>query len=260
MAKVASGQTMRSAARLLQVLKCFGGQTSRLSITDISQTLNLAPATVRRLLGTLEEEGFLRQSEAGGRYELHYEVIRLAAAALAGSSLVKIASPILDDLRDRLGEASTLLVRDGPDLIVIDHRQSSHLVKMFHSIGYRYPAYRGSAAGKAMLAWLPEAELRVLLPASGRWEPPTERGIADFEALRVALEQTRVRGYGLNEGETEAEVWSVAFPVRDHHDRPVAAINMPCPTRRLSDDRRSMIIAALRKAAHRLSAAAPFAA
>ena len=57
---------------------------------------------------TLEREGFVRQAAAG--YRLDTQVIRLAAAAAAGTSLVKVAGPILDDLRDRLSEAARLTV------------------------------------------------------------------------------------------------------------------------------------------------------
>lgn len=260
MAKVASGETMRSAARLLQVLKCFGAGPAGLSIAEISRELDLASSTVRRLLITLEAEGFVRQDAESGRYRLHYELIRLAAAALAGSSLVKVAGPILDGLCAQLGEAVQIAVRDGADIILLDNRQSAHLVKTFHSIGHRYPGYRGSAGGKALLAWLSDETLRALLPASGRWSAATERAPRDRAGLRAALAKTRERGYALNEEETEAGVWSVAVPVRDHHGAVVAALIVPCPTSRLSEDRRAMIIAAALEAAATLSDAVPFAA
>ncbi len=256
MAKVASGQPMRSAERLLQVLKCFGAASGPLSIADISRDLDLAGSTVRRLLITLEGEGFVRQAAAG--YSLDIQVIRLAASALAGTSLVKVAGPILDDLRDRLNEAVQLTVRDGAHVIVLDNRQSGHLTKMFHSIGHRFRSYRGSASGKALLAWLPEDQLAQLLPTAGAWGPLTPCSINDLEGLRVALAQTRARGYALNDAETEQGIWSVAAPVRDHSGEVVAALNMPCPVSRLSEDRRSQIIGAVCEAARSLSAAAPF--
>ena len=260
MAKVASGQTMRSAERLLQVLKCFGEGSGSLSIGDISGRLDLAGSTVRRLLNTLEDQGFVRQDAAG--YRLDTEIIRLAASALAGTSLVTAAGPILDDLRAKLNEAVQLSVRDGVHVIVLDNRQSGHLAKMFHSIGHRYPGYRGSASGKALLAWLPGPELghllAELLPDEKTWRSLTPRSIDDLESLRAALARTRDRGYALNDAETEPGVWSVAAPVRDHSGRVVAALNMPCPVNRLSEDRRSQIIAGVREAARALSAAAPF--
>ncbi|MDJ0896307.1 MAG: helix-turn-helix domain-containing protein, partial [Alphaproteobacteria bacterium] len=74
MAKVASGQPTRSAQRMLHVLKCFGEDTPELSIAQISRALDLAPSTVRRLLVTLEQEGFVRQDAASGHYRLHTEV------------------------------------------------------------------------------------------------------------------------------------------------------------------------------------------
>ena len=260
MAKVASGQTLRSAERLLQVLNCFDAEHAALSVPEIAHSLALAPSTVRRLLQTLEREGFLRLEPDSGRYRLDLAVLHLAAAALAGSSLVQAAAPLLDALRDRLGEAVHLTLRDGADLVIVDHRPSRHMMKAFHSIGHRYTAYRGSAAGKVLLAWLPEAELAALLPPSGRWDAPTERGIGDTAALRVALAQTRERGHAHNEAETEAGVWSVAAPVRDHRGAVVAALTVPCPESRLTDDRKVLIAQAVTETARDLSAMVPFAA
>lgn len=258
MAKVASGETMRSAARVLQVLKCFGAGAEELGAGEISRALALAPSTVRRLLLTLAQEGFLRQQAASGRYRLDSEVIRLAAAALAGSSLVQLAGPLLDALRDRLDEAVQLTLRRDAQLMIIDNRRSSHLVKTFHSIGHQYPAYKGSAAGKVLLAWLPEAMVRKLLPASGRWTPNTERTITDLSGFRVALAETRSRGYAVNDGETETAVWSAAAPLRDHRGEVLAALNVPCPVSRLTEDRRAAIIAAVQAAAKEISERLPF--
>ena len=77
-------------------------------------------------------------------------------------------------------------------MIVLDNRQSKHLAKMFHSVGYRYPAYRGSASGKVLLAWLTENELLALLPPAGRWPAPTDQGIRDWDGLSAALARVRV--------------------------------------------------------------------
>ncbi len=251
---------MRSAARLLRVLKCFGAGAEELGAGEISRKLDLAPSTVRRLLLTLAQEGFLHQQAASGRYRLDNEVIRLAAAALAGNSLVQLAGPVLDELRDRLDEAVQLTLRRGAELIIIDNRQSTHLVKTFHNIGHLYPAYKGSAAGKVLLAWLPEEEVTRLLPESGRWSPNSERSITDLAGFRVALAETRTRGYGVNDGETEAAVWSAAAPLRDHRGEVVAALNVPCPVSRLTQDRRAAIIAAVQAAAREISIRLPFSA
>ena len=260
MVKVASGQTLRSAERLLKVLKCFDCDQAVLGIAEISERLELAPSTVRRLLQTLEGEGFVRLEVEGGGYRLHTALIRLAASALAGSSLVGLATPKLDRLSETLGESVHLSLLDGSEVLLIDRRPGRHMMRAERPIGHRYPAYRGSAAGKALLAWLPDPRLQALLPSSGRWEATTERGIGDRAALDSALAQTRQRGFGLNDGETEPGVWAVAAPLRDQRGDVVAALSVPCPTSRLTDDRRSLIVAEVSEAAGSLSAAVPFAA
>lgn len=251
---------MRSAERLLQVLKCFERERTALTVSEVAGLLELAPSTVRRLLQTLAAEGFLQQKPGSDRYRLHYEVIRLAAAALSGLSLVEVAAPTLDELRDRLGESVQLTVRDGAELLLVDRRASRHMMRAERAIGHRYEPYRGSAAGKVLLARLPDAELDRLLPPEGRWPPLTARGIADRAALAAALAQTRERGYALNEGETEPGVWAVAAPLCDQRGDPLAALSVPCPESRLTEDRRGLIVDTVVEAARRLSDAVPFAA
>ena len=260
MPKVSSGQQMRSAERLLQVLKCFGGPKPTLSVAEISRALDLAQSTVRRLLDTLEKHGFVRQGDAERHYRLHYEPIRLAAAALGGSSLVAAAAPILDELRDSFDEAVQLAVRDGADVVTLDKRASSHQIETSHRIGHRYPSYRGSASGRVLLAWLPEDVLAPLLPQSGTWPAYTAHSVADGEGLREVLEQTRKQGHAINDRETTDGLWAVAAPVRALDGSILAAICMPCPITRLSKQRRTEITAAVKQAARRLSDAVPFAA
>ncbi|MFK4583738.1 IclR family transcriptional regulator [Bradyrhizobium ottawaense] len=258
MPKVASGEQMRSAGRLLQVLKSFRRDASSRSLSEISRELDLAPSTVRRLLETLEQEGFVKYSPDGSRYTLHHEVVRLASVALAGASFVQAAAPILDRLNQEVGETVQISIRDRDNVVLLDTRHSPHLLKIFHAIGHRYPAYKGSAAGKVMLAWLKREDLLEILPKEDRWEAQTARGIRSRAQLLRALDEVRKRGFGVNDRETEENVWSVAAPVRDRSGRVFAAVNVPCPASRLSDEAKRVIAEKVVDAASTISETLPF--
>lgn len=259
MAKVPTGQQMRSAERLLQVLASFTADTSTRSIADIGRDLDLSMTTVRRLLQTLHAHGFLSHDAARGTYVLGHEVIRLASVALTGSSLITISGPYLDELNRRLNETVQFTIRDGRDLIVIDFRQSSHIIKAFHTVGHRYPAYKGGAAGLALLMDLSAAQLQATLPADADWPEGPEAGPKSLAELLPLLAEARRAGYGTNDAYTNAGVWAVAAPVRNTAGEAIAAVNVPCPaTRTQSAERRAEIVAALLECTTKINEAAVF--
>ena len=257
--KVATGQQMRSAERLLTVLASFSRQSPARTITEISKELDLSAATVRRLVQTLQSHGFVTLDEDRGIYRLGNEVVRLASVALAGSSIVQIASPFLDQLNEDLNEAIQLTIRDGADLIVIDVRQSRHLLQTFHTVGHRYPAYRGSASGQVLLADLGSDALRAVLPAPDHWGAATPNAPKGPDDLAALLAETRDRGYAINNAMTDPNVWAVAAPLRRATGEAIAALNIPAPHARASDPaRRDTIVARLLDASHRINDAAVF--
>lgn len=261
MAKVSSGQTMRSAERLLAVLKAFRKDAAVRSLTEISKELELSPTTVKRLLQTLENSGFVCMDATGSHYRLDHELIRLASVALSGSSLVQLASSSMDALNQHLNESIQLTIRDRTDLIVIDSRQSRHLLQAFHSVGHRYSALRGSAAGQVLLAHLTEDELNQLLPQdSAEWAELPSGHPVDHSAFFESLAAAKTNGYAINDGGTDTNIWAVAAPITDKHKDVAAAINVPVPAARAkSKERRNELIQAVTKAAEDISNAAIFA-
>ena len=74
--------------------------------------------------------------------------------------LIKAATPILDRLADAAGETVELAMRSESNAVVVSHRPSKHAFRLVRPLGTVYPCYRGAAAGKVLLAWLPDARVR----------------------------------------------------------------------------------------------------
>jgi DNA-binding IclR family transcriptional regulator len=254
---VKTGETMRSASRLLHVLSSFTLDKPAKTITEISRELGLSASTIRRLLLTLESQGFVRLDPETARYHLHYEIIRLAAVASETSSLIDVSLSAMDELRGKTEETVQLAVRNGSDVVFIANRDSPLGVRIFHPVGWRHAAYLGSAPGKVLLAWLDEEELGELLP-EGPWSATTQRTITDPEAFREHLATVRAAGHATNDGEMEDGIWGTAAPIRDHRGEIVAAINLPCPLMRAPVERRAELISATVETADRISTALRF--
>jgi DNA-binding IclR family transcriptional regulator len=255
-AKQRTGQPLRSAERLLDVLESFSAEHPARTTAEISEELNLAPSTVRRLLLALERHGFVRYDDQTSRFSPHYQILRLAAVTMASNDLGKAVTGPADRLAASTGETVQVTVLDGLEVVHIDGRESAHMWKIFHPVGHRHCAYLGSASGKVLLAGLSDGEVSALLPDARSW--PVTAGKAR-RAFMAELKQVREQGYALNDGETERDVWSVAAPVRDFTGNVVAAINLPCPLSRVADEaRKQELIEATMRAAAQTSEALRF--
>ncbi|MEU0948652.1 IclR family transcriptional regulator [Streptomyces canus] len=259
MPKQTTGQPVRSAERMLDVMEMFSFERPALSVSEISAGLSLATSTVRRLLNALERHGFVRYNAQVGKFAPHYQVVRLAAVAVQGNDLITAGSVPLDDLRKRTGEATQLTILADGDIVFVDRRESQSVIKIFSPVGHRSPAWDGRASGKVLLAWLPDDEVAAMLPAAADWPSggPNASGSPEEFVRRLAV--VREQGYAVNDEETEQDVWAVAAPVRDHTGRVVAAINVPVlKTRAAQAGRATELIDAVLTAADTVSRALGF--
>ncbi|MFC7644981.1 IclR family transcriptional regulator C-terminal domain-containing protein [Streptosporangium lutulentum] len=122
---------------------------------------------------------------------------------------------------------------------------------MSSRIGMLLPAH-ATSGGKALLAELPEEELRALYPRGVSTEVSA---IGDLAALRRELDGVRRRGYAVNSEESERGVRAVGVCVRDGAGRAVAAAAIAVPSVRWPKRRLAELAAPLAAAAARISAA-----
>jgi DNA-binding IclR family transcriptional regulator len=105
---------------------------------------------------------------------------------------------------------------------------------MHSRIGGRMPLYC-TAAGKAMLAWLPADVVdRVLaLPTPAR----TEHTLTTATAVRENLAVVRERGWSMDDVENELDIRCVGAAVFDRSGAVVAACSLSGPDQRITPSR-----------------------
>lgn len=92
------------------------------------------------------------------------------------------------------------------------------------------------AAGKVLLAHLPEKEIDRYLSSSDR-KPFTRHTITDPNKLRQQLDGIRAGAFGYNYEEFEDGVIGVAAPVYDRNGKVVAALSVVAPSFRVNRER-----------------------
>lgn len=223
---------VESLARGLAVLSSFSEEKSYLSLTDISQRLQLNKTTTLRLLSTLETLGYLERDPQTKLYKPALEVLRLGFVVLNDLEVRQIASSYLRKLVDEVEETVNLAVLDNHEVVYIDRVGSKHMLNVYRPIGSRLPAYCTST-GKSLLAFLPPEQLTRALEAT-TWTRRTETTIVTPEALQKNLELVRQRGFADSNGEMIPELRAVAAPVRKNDGQVVATVNISVPSHRVS--------------------------
>jgi PcaR/PcaU/PobR family beta-ketoadipate pathway transcriptional regulator len=227
-----SSYHIESLARGLSVLSAFSEEQPALSLTDISQRLQLNKTTTFRLLCTLESLGYLERDPQTKLYRPALEVLRLGFVVLNSLEVRQVAAPYLRQLVEEIQETVNLAVLDNHEVVCIDRVGSKHLVNVYRPVGSRLPAYCTSM-GKALLAFLPPEQLEEVL-ADTTWVRHNETTIVTPEVLKENLALVRQRGFADSDGELIPELRDVSAPIHQYDGQVVAALNISTPAHRVS--------------------------
>lgn len=242
--------TIQSASRALRILKLFSPDSPAWGVMDVARTIGIHKSTASRLMGTLEQEGFLESDPQTGKYRLGLQVVMLASSAARGGDLRSLVKPAMEELSRATQETINLTVIQGTECVNLEQIPSPHRIKNIGWIGRRTPLHCTST-GKAMLAFLSPSERARLLPA--RLERYTSRTITRRARLLRELEEIRRRGYAVAQEELEEGLTAVAAPVLDQEGKVVAALAVTGPSFRLPEERLLDAAARVVKAAARVS-------
>ncbi|HWQ46412.1 MAG TPA: IclR family transcriptional regulator [Longilinea sp.] len=234
---------IRSLDRALDILCCFTQEEHSLSLTQISDLVNLPKSTTYRMLSSLEGKRFLNRDNLTGKYHLGYQFIDMANIALQDIDIQNWALPFLEKLSADCGETVDLAVLDQNQVIYIGVVESKQRVKIAASVGQRLPAFC-TASGKAFLAFLSDSQVTSILNKGMPVYTPTTPRLK--EKLFTDLRMTRERGYAISEQEYETDINAVAVPILDRSMRPILAMSAVGPAYRFSNERMVALVGSIR--------------
>jgi IclR family acetate operon transcriptional repressor len=238
---------VRALARALSILRELGREPAGLSLTELSNRVNLAPSTTHRLLTTLETQRFARLSAVDSRWRIGVETFSTGAAFVRARDIVEIARPTLMDLRDQTGETANLFVSDLTSVVCMVQVDSPHQMRAMFAIGGRLPVH-ATAAGKIFLAYMRE-DSAIRMIRGNRPDRLTERTIIDPEKLIEDVRATKARGVSFDNEEHAIGLRCVAAPVFDEFGNISAAISLSGPSARIDMSRHQEIAGHVQRAA-----------
>ncbi|HZV17438.1 MAG TPA: IclR family transcriptional regulator C-terminal domain-containing protein [Sphingobium sp.] len=241
---------MMSLSRGLAVLQCFAEHEQPMTIAQASRMTGISRAAVRRCLYTLVTLGYAGQE--GQRYVLRPRTLSLGYAFMSSNSLAVRTQPILDDLRDELGESCSLGVMEADEVHYVARAEASRIMSIALRAGSRLPLF-ATSMGRVLLAGLPRFQQEAYLRRANL-QALTPRTQTDPGTLLELIAKVGEQGYAIVDEELELGLRSVAVPIRPASEV-VAALNVGTAVARIPlTDLRTRILPSLRRGAARLGA------
>ena len=232
--------------RAVQLLDAIATTDVPATLKILSAETGLHPSTAHRLLNVLAAHGLVARGD-GGAWRLGPKLRDLAAHVEAPADLREEARPIMEALRDALGETVNLTLREGDEVVYIDRVISNRMMRVEQVIGSRAPLHV-TAVGKLMLGESGDAAIdayaeRTTLPAY------TKKTLATLDRLKADIHRSVRRGYALDNEEAEPGVGCIGVLIRDASGRAVAGLSISAPIER----RRSEWVAEVKAAGEAVS-------
>src|SRR5215468_1108977 len=205
-----SSEFVQSLDRGLAVIRAFGPDRERLSLSEVARATGLTRAAARRFLLTLVKLGYVRND--GREFSLRPRVLELGYAYLSGLALPDVAAPHLEELVAKLHESSSISVLDGHHIVYVVRVPTKRIMTVAISVGTRFPAF-ATSMGRVLLAAMPDDEFERYL-AEAKFEQLTARTVTDPGRLRAIVREVARQGYAIVDQELEEELRAVAAPIR----------------------------------------------
>jgi IclR family transcriptional regulator, KDG regulon repressor len=214
----------RGVERALTILEAIAERDNGMSNAEISRRLEIPKSSASYILRALERRGYLRRDGETSKYRLGLKALNLSRGALDGLDIRRVALPEMRRLMERSHLTSHLAVLDHGEAVYVEKVDAPGFVKMNTWVGRHMPIHCTSV-GKALVAWLPEAEVKALLKEHGM-RRRTSKTIVVCGRYLQELARVREQGYAVDDEENNYGVRCVAAPIFDSLNRVVASVGV----------------------------------
>ena len=221
-----------SVGKAFAVLRSFTSEAFELTLSEVAARADLDRGTAFRLIQTLIELGYLQPVPQSRRFRLGLACLDLGYTVLSHGSLRAIVEPLLRALVPEVGDAASLGILDGGDVIYLA-RVGAGLDrhKMDRRPGSRIPAY-SAALGHVMLAHLAREEQIARLALRPRVKL-SERTLTDLDALLARLDQVKKKGHAVSDGENAYGLRTLATPIFDNQGLVIGGLSVTVDAMRM---------------------------
>lgn len=225
---------IQSLDRAINVLDCLTRKPG-MTLTEISETLAQAPATIYRVLATFENRGIVEMDPVSQEWFIGAESFRIGSAFLRRASVVERARPFMRELMEETGETANLGIEVQGEVMFLSQIETQENIRAFFPPGTKSPMH-ASGIGKALLAHAPEPVVETYLKKD-KLESFTGKTFSDPTKLRRELAKIKSLGFAFDDEEKSVGMRCIAAPIFNIYGEAIAGISISGPSNRLPLER-----------------------
>jgi IclR family KDG regulon transcriptional repressor len=238
--------------KALLVLSNFENGNQPIGTVELAERLGLNKTTVSRIVNTLKRHNYLEQDPRTRQYGLGPKIATLGKAIIQSldGQISIMAQPYCDRLRDQVAETVHLEVLSGNHFYLSYAVRGPNPVSVAINVGDR--VYCNVHAGaKAITAFSDPEQFDAYL--KNHLAVYTPKSVTDTAKLIEMYGKIRERGYSIDDGEYDNNIYAIGAPIFDHNNRAVAAVVIVAPYMRKKELERAHIVRFLKEAATLIS-------
>ena len=236
--------------KAFEVLELISNTHEELSLSEISQKLDIPKTTVFRIMTTLQKWGYVEKSLEQETFRLGKILIKMGKQAASDLDIKEISLPYLDELAKETGESANLGILYQEEVLTLANAKGED----FYLISRLIPTspLNCSSMGKLYLAEYSMEELEEYFRSS-KPQKRTIHSITNLEEFLKLREEIKKEGLSYDREEYEYGLTCMAAPIRDKNGNLVASMSISGPTSRLLHKGEDQLKEKLLKASSSLS-------
>jgi len=180
-------------------------------VSELARALGLPKSSIHGLCQTLADLGILARVGAN-QFAIGPHVLQWANTFQTQSSLTVEFQRLCAETSVLEREALNLSVLNGSSVMYVACKAGTRPLGVSFSVGMSLPAVF-TATGKAMMSTMTPQEVDAVV-GTGTWPKPlTSTSVRSRKALEAELEETRQRGYSIDNGQLREGMLCIGAPV-----------------------------------------------
>ena len=206
--------------KAFELLKRVAASQSEITLSDLARQLGFSKGTTHGMIQALLQAGALEQGPDRKGFFLGPVVVELAFRSWNYFRVSEYAQPILDALRDRIGETVFLGVLSRSRALIMATAEAAKPLKISAPPGTSIPLLAG-AVGKVFFAQQRDDQALKIIGEHGLPQY-TQHSIVNKQDYLAELDRVRRQGYAVDEEEYLPGVKAVAVAVGNQRGLPLA--------------------------------------
>ena len=220
---------IKSIGKGLLILNYISDNNSNITLSNISEGLDMPKSTVAGMLKTWEQFDFIEKKN--NKYQLGTHLFKIGMKAK--KSFTSVSGEYLQELSDEVRDTVNLGILSNGKVLIIDKFRPKSGLQIGDNIGANIDPHC-VALGKVLLSNLSKEEFKKIIKQNGlkSHAPNTITNIKDLES---ELDKVRKQGYAIDNEEYMKDMKCIAAPIFNEKGENIAAISITTLLSRLNE-------------------------